>query len=272
MQNYSSSPEELVYSLWRNRHLIKALTIRDVLGRYKGSYLGILWSFFNPLLMLGVYTFTFTTIFKSQWGSEIASHGQFALFLFIGLIFFNLFGESINRSAGIIVGNANYVKKIVFPLEIMPWVVIFSALFHAMISLAVWFIAYIILIGTPKATCLFLPLIIAPLIFLTAGLSLIIAALGVYMRDITQVVGVLVSALMFLTPIFYPITAIPEGYRSLFLINPLTFIIENIRKVLISGYFPDFYALFLMIAISLIILLIGFKVFQSSRRGFADVL
>jgi lipopolysaccharide transport system permease protein len=272
MKNYSSSPEELVSSLWRNRYLIKALTARDVVGRYKGSYFGILWSFFNPLLMLGVYTFTFTTIFKSQWSESNLSNGQFALFLFIGLIFFNFFGESVNRSAGVIVGNANYVKKIVFPLEIMPWVVIFSSLFHALISLAVWFLAYIILIGSPKGTCLILPLILVPLLFLTAGLSLIIAALGVYIRDITQVVGVFVSAMMFLTPIFYPIASIPERYRGLFLINPLTSIIENIRKVLMYGNMPDFYELFLMIAISLIILLVGFKVFQSSRRGFADVL
>ena len=162
MRHFSASPIEMFANLWRNRELIKASAKREVLGRYRGSFLGLLWSFFNPLFMLAVYTFVFSVVFKARWNVESDSKTEFALVLFAGLIVFNLFGETINRAASLVINNPNYVKKVVFPLEILPVVTLLSALFHGMISLGVWFLAHLIFFGLPHATVLYLPLIILP--------------------------------------------------------------------------------------------------------------
>ena len=137
MRHFLISPYEMVGSLWRNRYLIKASVNRDVLGRYRGSAMGILWSFFNPLLMLSVYTIVFSVVFKARWGMSNGSKVEFALVLFAGLIIFNIFSDCINRSPQLILSNVNYVKKVIFPLEVLPAITLFSALFHALISFAV---------------------------------------------------------------------------------------------------------------------------------------
>ena len=141
MRHFSASPIEMFANLWRNRELIKASAKREVLGRYRGSFLGVLWSFFNPLFMLAVYTFVFSVVFQARWGGGSGSKTEFALVLFAGLLVFNLFAECINRAPGLILSNTNYVKKVVFPLEILPFVALLSALFHTLISLGVWLIA-----------------------------------------------------------------------------------------------------------------------------------
>src|SRR5690349_10503962 len=198
MQAHPISPKELVKSFWCNRSLIRAMVKREVVGRYKGSFLGIFWSFFNPVLMLAVYTFVFSVVFKARWSGGSDSKTEFALVLFAGLLVFNLFAECINRAPGVILANANYVKKVVFPLEILPWVGIGSALFHWLVSLSVWLVAYVIFFGVPHATVLLLPLIMLPLIFLVLGLSWALASLGVYLRDVSQFIGILTTILMFL--------------------------------------------------------------------------
>ena len=157
MRKFSATPVEMVTSLWRNRQLINASAKREVLGRYRGSALGLLWSFFNPLFMLSVYTFVFSEVFKSRWSGGSDSKTEFALVLFAGLIMFNLFAECINRAPGLILSNVNYVKKVVFPLEILPWVALLSAMFHGLISLGVWLLAYLVFFGLPHATVLYLP-------------------------------------------------------------------------------------------------------------------
>jgi lipopolysaccharide transport system permease protein len=154
MQNFSIAPTEMVNSLWRNRNLVRSLVHREVVGRYRGSFMGILWSFFNPIFMLLVYTFVFSVVFKARWNSGSDSKTEFALVLFAGLLVFNLFSECFNRAPSLILSNVNYVKKVVFPLEILPWVTLGSALFHAAISLIVWFCAYIFFIGIPSVTVL----------------------------------------------------------------------------------------------------------------------
>ena len=171
MLSFSASPVEMFASLWRNRELIKASAKREVLGRYRGSFLGLLWSFFNPLFMLAVYTFVFSVVFKARWNVESDSKTEFALVLFAGLIVFNLFGETINRAASLVINNPNYVKKVVFPLEILPVITLLSALFHGMISLGVWLLAHLIFFGLPHATVLYLPLIILPFLLFVLGLS-----------------------------------------------------------------------------------------------------
>ena len=272
MKNFSISPKEMFDSLWRNRALIKALVEREVVGRYRGSFMGILWSFFNPVLMLLVYTFVFSVIFKARWNAGSDSKTEFALVLFAGLMVFNLFSECVNRAPTLIIANANYVKKVVFPLEILPWVSLGSALFHTLVSLGVWILAYVIFFGVPQVTVLLLPLVFLPLVFLIMGVTWSLAALGVYLRDITQFVGILTTILMFLSPIFFPASSLPEKYRGILLLNPLIPIIEETRNVLFWGKTPDMLLLLAYVIATAVIAWLGFAWFQKARKGFADVL
>ena len=179
MPNFSTSPVEMFASLCRHRSLIYASTKREVLGRYRGSVLGLLWSFLNPLFMLTVYTLVFSVIFQARWGAGgSSSKTEFSLLLFAGLIVFNLFSECVNRAPNIILGNTNFVKKVVFPLEILPFVSLLSALFHALISVAVWLVAFMFLFGVPYSTVILLPLILLPFCFFLMGISLALASLN----------------------------------------------------------------------------------------------
>jgi len=259
-------------SLWRNRDLIGALVRREVVGRYRGSFMGILWSFFNPALMLVVYTFVFSVIFKARWSSDNDSRTEFALILFAGMITFNLFSECVNRAPTQILANVNYVKKVVFPLEILPVVALGAAFFHFLISLAVWVIFYVVFFGLPHPTILLMPAILMPLALLTLGFTWLLASLGVYLRDVSQIVWVLTAALLFLTPIFYPISALPEQYRLLLSFNPLTPIIEQSRMVLVWGSIPDLGFWLGQLSCSAVVAWLGFAWFQKTRKGFADVL
>ncbi|ERO63474.1 hypothetical protein P308_29015 [Pseudomonas piscis] len=272
MQHFSASPAAMLSSLWRYRQLIGASTKREVLGRYRGSALGLLWSFFNPVFMLLVYTFVFSIVFKARWNSGSESRTEFALVLFAGLMVFSLFAECINRAPGLILSNVNYVKKVVFPLEILPFVTLLSALFHMGVSLVVWLLAYVLLIGIPHVAVLYLPLILMPLALLIMGLSWALASLGVYLRDVAQIIGVITTSLMFLSPIFYPATALPEDYRYLLYFNPLTPVIEQARAVLYFGALPDFAMLAVYWVATFVIAWLGFVWFQKTRKGFADVL
>ncbi|MBZ9755789.1 ABC transporter permease [Mesorhizobium sp. ESP6-5] len=272
MQQFQISPLEMVRGLWRNRSLIGASIKREIFGRYRGSFLGILWSFFNPLLMLAIYTFVFGTVLKARWGGGVGSQVQFALILFAGLIIFNLFAESINRAPTLIVSNPNYVKKIVFPLEILPCVVIGSAVFHLLISLGVWFLAYVVLYGIPPITVIYFPLVLLPFLIFILGLSWMLASLGVFLRDVSQFIGILITAMMFLSPVFYPASALPEVYRPLLYLNPLTPAIEYSRDVLYWGKQPDFTLLAVYLLAASLFAWLGFAWFQRTRKGFADVL
>jgi lipopolysaccharide transport system permease protein len=272
MQPLSISPVEMCASLWRNRSLAAALVKREIIGRYRWSVLGILWSFFNPIFMLIVYTFVFSVVFKARWNTGSDSKTEFALVLFAGLIVFNLFAECFNRAPSLILSNVNYVKKVVFPLEILPWVALGSALFHTFISLGVWLIAYLILFGMPHPTVFFLPLVILPLLLLIMGLTWGLASLGVYLRDVSQLIGLFTTVLMFLSPIFYPASALPEQYRHLLLFNPLTLVIEQAREVMFWGKLPNIPLLSVYLLAAVLIAWLGFAWFQKTRKGFADVL
>ncbi len=262
----------MVASVWRHRDLIAQMARREVVGRYRGSVLGIVWSFFHPVLMLTVYTFVFSVVFNARWQSGSDSKTEFAIVLFAGMIVYNLFAECINRAPGLVLANPNYVKKVVFPLEILPWVVFAAALFHAAVSLAVLLGFYALVNHDLQWTVVFLPVVLLPLVFLTLGLAWLFASLGVYLRDVGQTVGVATTVLMFLSPIFYPVTALPEDYRAIMYLNPLAHLIEQARAVTIWGQMPDWGALGLGLAVSLAVAWLGFAWFQKTRRGFADVL
>mgnify|MGYP001761033127 CR=1 FL=1 len=193
--------------------------------------------------MLAVYTIFFSVIFKARWGGGSGSKTEFALLLFAGLLVFNLFAECINRAPSLILSNTNYVKKVVFPLEILPFVSLLSALFHTLISLMVWLIAYSLFFGTPHLTALYLPFVLMPFFLFLMGLSWALASLGIFLRDISQFIGPLTTALMFLSPIFFPASAFPENYRHILYINPLTTVVEQAREVLFWGREPDIFML-----------------------------
>jgi len=274
MQRFSSSPYEMLASLWRNRELVKAFAKREVIGRYRGSMLGLLWSFFNPLLMLAVYTFVFSVIFQSRWGSNggNGSKIEFAMVLFTGLIVFNLFSECVGRAPSLILSNPNYVKKVVFPLEILPFVSLLASAYHALISLSVWLIAYVIFFGMPPITVIYLPLIILPFALFIMGWSWLLASLGVFLRDVGQFIGVVIPVLMFLSPIFYAAESLPPAYRHLLFLNPIAVVVEMVRDVMYWGKAPDWSVLALHASIMALIAWIGFAWFQKTRKGFADVL
>jgi lipopolysaccharide transport system permease protein len=272
MQNFSASPREMAASLWRNRQLIRNLIHREVVGRYKGSMLGIFWSLATPIFMLAVYTFVFSVVFKARWGNSGSdSKTEFALVLFAGLIIFNLFSECVSRAPGLILANVNYVKKVVFPLEVLPWVSMGSALFHFAVSLGVWLVAYLGLFGVPHWHALLLPLLLVPLVLFVMGLSWALASLGVYLRDVGQIIGLVITVLMFLSPIFYPASSLPEAYQPIMFFNPLTLPIEMARDLLYWGKLPSMMLLALYAAGSLACAVLGFAWFQKTRKGFADV-
>jgi len=261
-------------SLWRNRQLIVQMTKREVVGRYKGSAMGLAWSFLNPLFMLVVYTFVFSEIFHSRWGGAGGddSKTQFAVVLFMGMIVLNLFSEVLNRAPSLILSNINYVKKVVFPLEILSVIAMGAALFHALISLTVLLVAFVIFNGYLHWTIIFIPLVLLPLVIVTLGISWMLASLSVFLRDVAQTIGILTTVLMFLSPVFYPVAAVPEGFRPIIMANPLTFIIEQSRDVLIWGQAPDWLGLFLYTSAAILVAWVGYAWFQKTRKGFADVL
>jgi lipopolysaccharide transport system permease protein len=264
----------LARSLWRNRQLIMQMTKREVVGRYKGSVMGLAWSFFSPVFMLVVYTFVFSEIFKARWGGIGGddSKTQFAVVLFVGMIVLSLFSEVLNRAPGLILSNVNYVKKVVFPIEILPVIAMGAALFHSLISLGVLLAAFAFFNGYLHWTAVFTPLVLLPLVILTMGLAWMLASLGVFLRDVGQTIGLVTTVLMFLSPVFYPVTAVPERFRPIIMANPLTFIIEQAREVLIWGHFPNWTGLGIYTVAATAIAWVGFVWFQKTRKGFADVL
>lgn len=272
-QAHKASLTEMVASLWRNRQLILQMSKREVVGRYRGSVMGMAWSFFNPVLMLAVYTFVFSVVFQTRWGvAGEASKTSFAILLFVGMIVHGLFAECANRAPSLILGNVNYVKKVVFPLEILPWVAMGSALFHAAISLLVLLVAQLIFHQSLPWTVVLFPLVLLPLLLATMGATWFLAAIGVYLRDVSQTIGIITTVLLFLSPIFYPISALPEQYRIWLHLNPLTFIIEEGRKTLVFGQMPDWSGWGVYMVVSVAIAWMGFWWFQKTRKGFADVL
>ena len=256
--------------------LLGPLVRRDVAGRYRGSVLGLLWSFLNPLFMLAVFTLVFGAVFQSRWDAptddgQAHSLVEFSIILFTGLTVFQLFAEVVNRAPSLILANANYVKKTVFPLELLPVVVVGSALFHAAISFALTLVFMALLMGGIPATALLLPLVLLPLVLMTLGLAWFLASFGTYLRDIGQLTGSIVTALMFLSGVFFPRSALPEWIQPWIALGPVTLPIEMARQVLVFGQQPDWLGFALYFAASVAVAMLGYGFFQKTRKGFADV-
>ncbi len=268
----STTLQRFTFRPWRHRELLRALIEREVIGRYRGSIAGLLWSFLNPLLMLLVYTFVFSVVFKVRWGTENDSNTQFALLVFTGMMVFNLFSECLTRAPGLILSHVNYVKKVMFPLDMLPCVMLGAVLFHTLVSFAVWLLFHLLAFGLPPPTALLFPLVLLPLVLFTLGLSWVLASLGVYLRDVGQVIGVLMSALLLMSAVFYPLSALPEAYRHWLYLNPLTLVIESSRDVLIWGVVPDLGLWLIELSVALGVAFLGWAWFEKTRPGFADVL
>lgn len=268
----SISPKALIQSVLSHRTLIIDLIKREIIGKYRGSMMGVFWSFFHPVLMLTVYTFVFSVVFKARWAGGNGSKVEFALVLFSGLIVFNLFSECVSRAPNLIIENANYVKKVVFPLEILPFVILGSSAFHMAVSIIVWLLFYVLFFGLPPLTILLLPIVLLPFIFMTLGICWFLSSLGVFLRDIGQFIGVIITVLMFMSPIFYSISSLPEKYHVLILMSPVTIVVERARDVMIWGKMMDFKLWLIYILASSVIAWSGFAWFQKTRKGFSDVL
>jgi len=259
-------------SLVRHRELIYQFTKRAILGRYRGSAFGLAWSLLLPILMLFVYTFVFGTVFKVRWATEGQSNLDFASILFSGLIVHAFFSECLVRSPGLITGNANYVKRVVFPLEVLAWTSVLTALFQAGISLIILTSYLVVVKSFLHPTVLLLPVVVLPLLILSLGVSWFVAAFAVYVRDITHVCGVLTTVFLFISPIFYPVDGLPEAMQSYIYLNPISFIVEQVREVLIWGRMPLWSGLAIYYVVALAIACAGLWFFQKMRRGFADVI
>jgi lipopolysaccharide transport system permease protein len=257
--------------------LILSLIRREIAGRYRGSVLGLLWSLLNPLFMLAIYTFVFGVVMKSRWtmpDQQSATHstGEFAVILFCGLIVFQFFSEVVSLSPSLIVGNANYVKKIVFPIHILPVVSVGAALFHAAVSLLVLLVFAFIVFGHIPLTVVLAPVVFAPLVVLVIGIAWILASVGVFFRDMNQIVAPLVTATMFLSPVFFQRMSVPVWLQPWLSLNPLAIPVENFRNVVIFGVQPNWSELGYYSLAAVVILVLGYQFFQKTRKGFADVL
>ena len=260
-----------IQTLLRWRSLVLQLTRREVEGRYRGSILGLAWAIAHPLLYLAVFTFVFGVVFEARWGVSVGPHAPFALNLFSGLIVYWLFAETLGRAPGLVVGHASLVKRVLFPVETLPWAATLAAVFHTMVALLVWLAGYLIFVGLPPWTALLAPVALLPTALVALGLAYAVAGIGVYARDIGQLVTVGLTVLLFMSPIFYPLDAVPESFRSVFFLNPLTAAVEEVRAVLIAGALPG-WPTAIGLVVGWVVATLGFLVFRRLRRGFADVL
>lgn len=259
-------------SLWTHHALIQRLAWRDVLSRYKGSAGGLLWALITPILLLSVYTAVFSGIFQARWGQS-GGPIEYAMQLFVGLTVHGLAAECLNRSPVLMINNVSYVKRVVFPLQVLPVVTLLSALFHFAISLGV-LILFIAIVNhsLPWLGLLYLPLIVLPYVVFLAGISYFLTGLGVYLRDIGQLMGLVTTILLFLSPVFYPASMLPPRLQTVFMLNPLTLIIEQSRAVLLNGLAPRWDLLGIYTLGALVVFIGGVWAFNQMRKGFADVL
>ena len=254
-----------------NRVLISRLAGREVQAKYRGSLLGIAWAVLNPLLLLAVYTVVFSGVFRMRWSGTTGGTGEFALLAFSGLIVFNLFSECVMRAPGLMLENVSYIKKVVFPLEIMPYVQLYVSLFGALVSFAVLLVVYPFVFGLPPLTALLLPVLLLPLLLMVLGLSWFLASVGVFLRDVRQVIAILTTVVMFASPILFPADMVPEPWRGLMAFGPLLVPLEQIKEVLFWGRLPAVVPLLTYSSACLCIAIGGFWWFKRTCKAFADV-
>lgn len=268
------NPAGPVRAAWAHGGLIRQLVARDLALRYRGSVLGLAWTLLTPLALLAIFTYVFAVVFKARWPglAEDAGKADFALAIFCGIVGFGLFSEPVGRSPGLIVSSVSYVKRIVFPLEVLPLVTVCSALVIFSINAAVLLGATLAVRGGLPVTALVLPIVIAPVAVLSLGVSWFLASVGVFLRDVGHAVTLILQMLFFLTPVFYPLSAVPEPFRTIVGLNPITTSVESMRAALLMDRWPDWSAVGVALLVSIAAAQLGYAWFISTKRGFADVL
>jgi len=265
------NPLSFVVTGWKNRELILQLAWRRIESRYRGSVLGLSWALLEPLAMLAIYTFVFSFVFRARWGALPNEHGEFALFIFSGLTIYSLFSEAINDAPQSISASGVFVKQVVFPTEILAWVTVLAGLFKFAVSSTLLIIFYRATQGSLPVASLFLPLIILPVVLLTLGVTWFISSLGVFIRDLGQAVGLATSALLFVSPIFYPASTIPERFQFLYFLNPFAGILEMSKRSLFQGMPPDVEEFAVLMAVSWAVAWAGYSWFLRTKAGSARV-
>jgi len=267
------NPFSTLWGIWKGRDLLNQLVRRNIEGRYKGTIMGLVWMVVTPLVMLAVYTFVFGVVFKARWGAGLGdSKAAFALIMFCGMAVFNIFSESVNGSVGIVTGNPNYVKKVVFPLELLPVSSVLSACFFGLVWIGILLAGIVLFLHKFCLAAVCLPLIFIPLILFSCGIAWLVASLGVFLRDLAHAIGIILQVLYFMTPIFYSVDMVPEKLRPILLLNPLTLIVQSARQVLIYDQWPDWHGLGIVTLLSMAMFQLGYFWFMKTKRGFADVL
>ena len=266
-----STPLAAILMIWRNRLLIRRLVNRELAAKWRGTMLGIVWSLATPLLTFAVYSFAFGEIFRGRWSGDLAG-GNYSLILFSGVVTFSIFSETINRAPGLVLENVSYVKKVIFPLEILPVVAVSVSLVNALFGFAILLIAQLFITGHLPWSVLLVPVVLFPYCLIILGLSWLLASLGVFIRDMRQLVSVLTALLMFMTPIFYATSSVPVKFRWVIESNPLTPTLDQMRQVLFGSGLPDPKSYALSCAFALLFTAIGYFWFMRTRKAFADVL
>ena len=269
--NALTAPLAAVASAVSHRALISRLAWREIEARYRGTMLGVVWAVGVPLMLLSVYTFVFSTVFRGRWRAGSATTGEFALLLFSGLLVFSVFADCVNRAPTLMLETPSYIKRVIFPLEILPWVALLSALFNLLVGTVVLALFYGFVFGVPPVTAVLLPIVLVPLVLLALGLTWFLASVGVFLRDIRQVVPIVTQMLIFLSPVFYPLEAVPAPYDRLILANPITRVLENSKAVLCGGTLPNWPAYLRSLAIGFVAMGAGYWWFMRTRKAFADV-
>jgi lipopolysaccharide transport system permease protein len=259
-----------LWQLPRRFDLIVSLTKRELMARYRGSVLGFLWTLVTPMVMIAIFTIIFAGIFKAKFGAS-SSQWDYALYLFCGLLPWNAFQESVQLSSSTIVARANLVKRVVFPLETLPVSLSLAAVVNQLFGTLVLIVAAAVLRREIHVTFVFLPFILIPQIIATFGASWLVASLGVFVRDIVQGVALFLMAWMYLTPIIYPESLVPESYRRVINLNPFTPLVRNYRRIILDGVGPDWQGLAYFLAFALVLFLFGYWWFARTRKNFADV-
>lgn len=263
--------------LWNNRSLLFQLCARELRAKYKESLLGLTWALLLPLLMLAIYAFVFGEVFRARWGDSPAPQSwperlNFALILYAGLMVFGWLGECLAKAPVSILSQTNFVKRVVFPLEILPLVPVLLGGFHFLMSFAVLTLFTLLSPISFSIHWLAIPIVLLPFLLCMMGLVWFLSALGVYFRDMEQIMPALTSALMFLSPVFYSVQALPEFVRPWLMMNPLTAVIEAVRNCLFWHQLPSSGNLLSAYLLSLLVFYAGFFCFSRLRKGFADVL
>jgi lipopolysaccharide transport system permease protein len=267
------NPLASVADAWRNRELIWQLSITQGTSRYRGSVLGILWSFLIPLVMIVAYTFVFSMVFRARWrAAESESPLEFGVALYCGLILFNVFAEVVGQCPHLIRANTNYVKRIAFPLQILPIVTLNASLLHAFINAFVLLAVVVLVQGGVATTAIFAPIALLPLLPFTLGIAWLVASLSVYVRDLGHAMQLILQLLFFTTPIFYPLSIVPEPIRTWMSYSPLAVSVETARNALLFGQMPNGTLLEITTAGAVVVMLLGYAFFMKTKRGFADVL